>query len=174
LTSLQVRRRLIYAAMSLLVVWHTFAMVIVTSPDSAIVQSARAIVGPYVTLLRLDNNWGFFAPEVGLGEQFRYIVEDAAGTQHTFAPGAQLNRFLPSHIWFLDRYRNIMEDVDIYGDVVAAQLCRDHASLRPVSITFLEVEQKDFTAADWRSGKRPFDPEFLEVKTLKTIPCPDK
>jgi len=67
--------------MSLLVTWHTFAMVVAPSPDSDITDAARSILDPYLTLFRLDNGWGFFAPDVGSGSQFRYVIEDAAGNR---------------------------------------------------------------------------------------------
>lgn len=163
--------RLIYAGMSLLVTWHTFAMVVAVAPDSVITRAARALVYPYVTLFNLDNDWGFFAPDVGVSFQFRYIVEDADGRQHLFIPTDELSRFSPSSIWLRDRYREVMYSVDKFGDAAAAELCREHAALRPVAITLLRVEGKDFTFEDRRDGKHPLDPEFATVKTLKTIRC---
>lgn len=174
LTSKQGRQRLIYAAMSLLVVWHTVAMLLESAPRSTITRAARALFHPYLTLFRLDNNWGFFAPEVGLGAQFRYVVEDAAGTRHTFVPADKWSKFSPASIWFKDRYKIVMDAIETYGDGLAAALCREHASLNPVSITFLELEQKTFSPADRRRGKHPLDPEFVAVNMLKTVRCPGK
>jgi hypothetical protein len=167
-------RRLMYTAMSLLVVWHTLAMLLESAPDSAIARSARRLLQPYLTLFRLSNHWGFFAPNVELGNQLRYVVEGAAGGRHTFVPTEKLSRFSPASIWFRDRYRSVMGSIEIFGDSLAAQLCREHASLDPISITFLEVEQKDFSPTDWLAGKRPLDPEFVDVQTLKTVRCPGK
>lgn len=177
LTASRWRERLVYSAMSLLVAWHTLAMVVAVSPDSVITGAARALVYPYVILLNLDNYWGFFAPNVGASYQFRYVVEDAAGQQHIFIPTDKLSRFNPNSIWLRDRYREIMDSVDTYGDVTVAGLCREHAALRPVAITLLEVEGlevegKEFGPQDRRLGKNPLDPEFVTVDTLKTIGCP--
>jgi hypothetical protein len=168
------RRRpfLTYAAMSLLVVWHTLAMIIAVSPDSVLTQAARPLFDPYLTLFNLDNYWGFFAPDVGAGYQFRYVVEDAAGQQHVFIPTDKLSRFNPNSIWLRDRYRDIISSVDMYGDVTVAELCREHATLRPVAITLLEVEGKEFGPKDRRLGKNPLDPEFVTVHTLRTMRCP--
>lgn len=166
------REQLIYAAMSLLVAWHTLAMVVAVSPDSEITRAARALVQPYLTLFNLDNDWGFFAPEVELNDQFRYVVEDAAGRTHEFIPTDKFSRFDPRSIWLRDRYRAVVQSVDHYGDATVAELCREHVSLRPVAITLLAVEGKEFGPDDRRLGKHPLDPEFVTVHTLKTIRCP--
>jgi hypothetical protein len=166
------RERLIYAAMSLFVVWHTVAMVLATSPNSEIARAARTIYQPYLTLFGLDNNWGFFAPNVPTGYQFRYVVEDAAGQKHTFIPDQKLSRFDPNSIWVKDRYKVIMESPDIYGEVTVAALCREHAALRPVAVTLLEFEQQAFSPSDRLSGKWPLDPGFVKQSAQKTIRCP--
>lgn len=165
------RQRLAYAGMSLLVSWHTFAMVVAPSPDSDIADSAREILHPYLTLFRLDNGWGFFAPNVGSGSQFRYVVEDAGGKRHTFTPAEKLNRFHPTSIWWRDRYVAVMEKPRLYANAAAAALCLEHADLKPVTITLLQIEQKAFFPAHRLSGKQPLDPEFVDTKTLRTIPC---
>ncbi len=46
------REPLIYAAMSLLVAWHTLVMVVAVSPDSVITRAARALVQPYLTTIQ--------------------------------------------------------------------------------------------------------------------------
>ena len=70
------RDRLTYLAMSLVVAWHSFAMVVGPAPgNSTLVQSLRPLVQPYISLFRLDTSWNFFAP-VGKHTQFRYVIED--------------------------------------------------------------------------------------------------
>ncbi len=168
------RPRLIYTAMSALLVWHTLAMLIGSAPISTITRAARQVFHPYLTLFRLDNQWGFFAPNIDTGAQFRYAVEDAAGVRHTFVPADKLSRLLPSSIWFRDRYRVVMRSIETYGGELAVAFCREHAALNPVSITFLEAEQKAFTPADRLRGKHPLDPEFVDVHALATVRCPGR
>lgn len=166
------RQRLTYLAMSAFVAWHTLAMVIAPAPDSGVlVQTSRAVLQPYLTLFRLDNPWNFFAPTIG-GSQLRYSVKDAAGALHTYTPTEQLNWFRPEFIWFRDWHYAIIDNPELYADRAGALLCRKHASLRPVSITFMEYEEGSFTAADQLSGKHPMDPEFITVNTVKTVECP--
>jgi hypothetical protein len=168
------RQRLLYAGMSLLVTWHTLAMVVATAPDSLISENARRIFDPYLTLFRLDNQWGFFAPNVGNGSQFRYVVEDASGKMHTFVPADSLNKFHPTSIWVRDRYRLVMEEPETYGDAAGAGLCREHAALNPVSITLFEADQKDFWPEDRQKGKAPLDAEYVELNLLKQVRCTEK
>jgi hypothetical protein len=51
-------------------------------------------------------------------------------------------------------------------------LCRQHAALHPVSITFLEYHEEAFTPADQLNGKNPMDPEFITVNTVTSVQCP--
>jgi hypothetical protein len=164
-------QRLTYLVMSAFVAWHTLAMVIAPAPDSSVARTARVALQDYLTLFRLDNPWNFFAPVIS-GSLLRYSVEDADGVSHTFTPTEQLNWFHPDYIWFRDWYDAIMDYPEVYADRNGALLCRKHALLRPVSITFLEYEQHDFTPADQLSGKHPMDPEFTNVNILTTVKCP--
>ena len=166
------RHRLTYLVMSAFVAWHTLAMVIAPAPDLSVsVRTLRAALQPYLTLCRLDNPWNFFAPTIG-GSQLRYSVEDAAGARHDFKPTEQLNWFHPDYIWFRDWHYAIIENPELYADRAGAILCRKHASLGPVSITFMTYEEGSFTPADQLSGKHPMDPEFITVETVKSVKCP--
>jgi hypothetical protein len=169
------RERLLYLAMSVFVVWHTLAIVVAPAPDSSVmVQSLRRLLHPYLSLFRLDNKWDFYAPNIGKGHQFRYIVEDAAGTSRTFMPTDDLNPYHPMHWWFRAWYDAIIDQPDVYGDAAAARLCRQHAALQPVAVTLLSLEEKDFSPADHLSGKHPLDSDFVTVNTLKRVKCPDR
>jgi hypothetical protein len=166
------RQRLIYLVMSAFVAWHTLAMVIAPAPGSSeLVGTLRVALQPYLTLFRLDNPWNFFAPVIR-GSHLRYSIEDAAGASHSFTPTEKLSWFHPTYIWSRDWYYGIIDYPQLYADRAAALLCHQHAALHPVSITFSEYEQGDFTAADLLSGKHPSDSEFVTVKTVKTVECP--
>lgn len=174
LKSKRLRMRLAYTAMSLLLVWHTLAMVVAPAPGSALTQPARLLLHPYLTLFNLESAWGFFAPDIPEGFKFQYIVEDAAGSRHAFVPADELSVLLPTRLWFLDRYKTVMENAEGYAAATVAALCQQHAALDPVAVTLIGFEQKKFLYSDWQSGKRPFDPEFVETNELKPIRCPGK
>jgi hypothetical protein len=82
------------------------------------------------------------------------------------------SRLGPNSIWFHDWYDFVMDEPDVYADGFAKYLCREHAELRPVSIVLQAVEERDFGPADMLNGKRPMDPEFVEVKPVKNVKCP--
>jgi hypothetical protein len=169
------RERLIYTAMSVFVAWHTLAIVVAPAPDSSVVvQWLRQVLHPYLTLLRLDNQWNFYAPNPGRGHQLRYVVEDATGTRHTFIPTDGSNWFHPSEWWFRSLYDWIAGSPDIYGDAAAALLCRKHAALHPTAIVLMDLEQKDFSPADHLSGKHPLDSQFVTVNDLRRVTCTEK
>jgi len=71
-----------------------------------------------------------------------------------------------------DRFRQMLEEPERYGDIVGAALCKEHAELKPISVTLIEVEQKDFEREDRRAGKSPFDLEFLDTKMVRTVQMP--
>ena len=94
---------------------HTLAIVVAPAPDTSVIaHSLRRVLQPYLTLLRLDNQWNFYAPNPGKGHQLRYVVEDAAGTRHTFIPTDGLNRIHPNEWWFRSLYDWIAESPDKY------------------------------------------------------------
>jgi hypothetical protein len=167
-------KRLTYSAMSLFVVWHTLAMVVAPSPDSDLKRSLVRVLHPYLTLFKLGNTWDFYAPNVGYGQQFRYIVEDAAGQQHAFVPTDAWGWADPRYWWYTAWFNVIVDSPDDQGELVVSLLCKTHAKLDPVSITLMQVLQKDFAAEDQLSGKSPMDAEFVTVNILKRATCPGK
>jgi hypothetical protein len=173
------RQRLTYLAMSVFVVWQTLAMVVAPAPGSSdLAKGLRTVLDPYLHFLRLDNQWNFFAPDVGeegrdpLGIVLRYVIEDDAATLHRFDPGAGLNWWHPSSIWFRAWYLALLDSPDDFGVQFAALFCREHAALHPVTITLYAAEQKDYGPLDRLRGKQPLDAEFVKVTTVKSFPCP--
>src|SRR5258705_4548240 len=160
------RQRLTLLAMSLVVGWHSFAMIVAPMPaDSDLVQWLRSLALPYVSLLRLDNRWSFFAPVVYRQTQFRYAVEDGNGKQHIFTPVTEAASSIPQYVmWreFKYAYEGLMEDPES-RTAVTAMLCKKHADLKPRSVSFLVVQEHDFTPEDYLQGYRPLDPDFTTV-----------
>jgi len=170
--SQQWRSRLTYVAMSLFVAWHSAATIIAPAPDvSELIRAVRVPFQPYLSLFRVDNRWGFFAPNVSRGAELRYVIEDTAGNHHPFKPTENLNWLHPSFFWVWYWFDAIIANPDIYADAAGAYLCRKHASLHPVSVIMFEVEAGDFTPEDQLAGKRPTDSEFVTVTTVKRVSC---
>ena len=167
------RPRLIYLAMSAFVAWHALALVIAPFPASSeLVDVPRSILQPYLTLLRMDNPWSFFAPTIG-GAELRYFVENAAGARAEFGSADKTSWFHPEHLWLKDWNYSIIDNPELYADHAAGLLCRKHAAMHPVSITFVQrVHGRGFKPEDWLNGKRPPDPEFTRERTVETVQCP--
>ena len=169
------RARLTYLAMSLVVGWHSFAIIVAPMPDgSGMVQWFRFVAQPYLSLFRLDNNWSFFAPSVGKHMQFRYVVEDAAGTRHEFVPVLERTWSLPRYwMWreFKYLFDALMESPDARSERATALLCKKHAALKPVAVSLIQVQELDFWPEDYLQGHRPLDPDFVEVTTLTNAAC---
>lgn len=172
--SKQWRHRLIYAAMSIFLGWHTLAMVIAPAPEqSDLVRSLRGMLQPYLSFFKLDNHWDFFAPNIGGNSVFRYVLKDSTGVDHTFTPMRNWSWFSPTSLWFHDWYDALMDEPEVYGDIFATLLCREHADLRPVSIVLQAVEEQEFWPEDLLKGKHPIDPEFVEVQPpIASLACP--
>jgi hypothetical protein len=168
------RGRLAYLAMSLIVGWHSVAIIVAPTPaNSTIVQTLRFLVQPYLSLFRLDNQWNFFAP-VGKHMQFRYVVEDAAGKRHVFIPVEEASDSIPRNVMWRELkyfYEGVTEAPEVRGNAIVSLLCRKHASLNPVSISLLQVQEMEFSVDDFLQGHRPLDPEFVTVNTLANIKC---
>jgi len=167
-------KRLTYLVMSLVVGWHSLALIIAPLPDnSAALRWVRSYMTPYLNLFRLDNKWSFFAPNVGRQLVFRYIVEDTEGKEHTFEPLNEPHWSFPKYaMWrqFKYLYDSILGDPEAYV-AVAALLCRQHAPLKPVAVSFVQVEELDFWAEHYRNGHRPLDPDFVKVTRLTNTSC---
>jgi hypothetical protein len=177
LHSIQWRNRLAYLVMSLVVGWHTLAIVIGPAPDgSAMVQSLNLLVAPYLSLFRLGSHWGFFAPEVGKQAVFSYVVEDAAGERHTFVPSEESSGSISRYVmWreFKYFFDSVMDAPEVHAEATAAVLCRMHASLNPVAVSLLQVQELDFWPEHYLEGHRPLDPNFVTVSTLAQVKCRD-
>jgi hypothetical protein len=130
-------------------------------------------MNPYLTIFRLDNRWSFFAPNVGRQVVFRYIVEDAQGNEHTFEPLNEPSWSFPKYaMWrqFKYLYDSVVADPETFVPVVGV-LCRQHASLKPVAISFVSVAELDFWPEDYLKGRRPLDPEFVKATRLTNTSC---
>jgi len=166
------RQRLVYVAMSIFVAWHSFALVIAPAPDSDVALLARVVLQPYLTFLRLDNQWDFFAPTIGEGSRLRYDIMDKGGKVHAFMPAEELSWYHPDYLWFRSWHYQIIDDPDQYADNAAAILCRKHAALQPLAITFYEVQDEPYTAEDYLAGKDRRDPGFFTVRMFRGVRCP--
>jgi hypothetical protein len=168
------RSRLAMLAMSLLVGWHSLALFVAPAPaDSVAVQSLRSVLQPYISLLRLDTGWGFFAP-VGKHAQFRYVIKDAAGIDHTFVPTEEPASSIAKYVWWREwkyLFDGIMETAEARASSLGPLLCAQHPELDPLFVTLVKIQEENYLPDDVLSGKRPLDPEYVTVNNLVRVPC---
>jgi len=168
------RARLTTLAMSLLVGWHSLALFVAPAPaDSTTVQALRSVLQPYLSLLRLDTGWGFFAP-VGKHAQFRYVIKDGGGIDHTFVPTEEAATSIPKYVWWREwkyLFDGIMESAEARASSLGPLLCREHPELDPLFVTLVKIQEENYLPDDVVNGKRPLDPEYATVETLVRIPC---
>ena len=165
--------RLAYIAASAFVTWHTLAVIVAPLPDSsAIARAVQPIFYPYLTLFMIGHTWDFYSPNVGTGHQLRYSVEGADGKTLTVSPIDEMSWWHPAYWWFKAWHTQIIAEPDEHGDGFAAFVCAQHAGLKPVAITLLEVQQADFVPADHLDGRHPLEPDYVNVNELKRIECP--
>jgi len=168
------RARLTMLAMSLLVGWHSLALFVAPAPaDSATVQALRSVLQPYLSLLRLDTGWGFFSP-VGKHAQFRYVIKDGQGIDHTFVPTEEPATSIAKYVWWREwkyLFDGIMESAEARASSLGPLLCREHPELDPLFVTLLKIQEENYLPDDVLNGKRPLDPEYVTVDTLIRVPC---
>ena len=83
---------------------------------------------------------------------------------------ARILTFLARKGYGLKGYQ-IMEAPDTYADFAAQYFCRKQATLKPISVTLLQVVENDYWPDDRLLGKQPRDPDYVTVNTLKTVEC---
>lgn len=166
------RKRLIYLVMSAFVTFQSLVITITPAPDDHFGNWLRDLVQPYLTFFRLDNNWGFFAPNVGLGSLLRYDLEISATDRRTFIAGDELSWFHPNYFWFRFWFYRVMDDPENFAPMAAAYFCKKHADLHPVALTFFDIEEELYTHEDYLAGHPRRDPQFVSVTPLTRHECP--
>ena len=169
------RERLTYSAMSLFLGWHTIATILAPVPEkNVIVQAFRNVYQPYLTLTGIDTTWDFFSP-LSSSYQFRYTIQDAAGNEHTFTPIQEVSWLTPNHRWDERIFATLISTPTLIGDYFTKSFCREHASLRPVAVTLLYLEEKEFWPQDYLLGKqRTTDPANFTLYPLLRAACPQQ
>jgi hypothetical protein len=168
------RSRLKVLAMSLVVAWQSLAILVPPAPaDSETVQALRYVLEPYLALFRLDNGWAFFAP-IGKHAQFRYVIKDGEGIDHTFLPTEEPATSISKYVWWREwkyLFDGIMNAPQNRTASVGLLLCREHPELDPLFVTLLQIQEENYQPEDLLNGKRPLDPEFTSVIAMARVSC---
>ncbi len=157
---------------SAFLVWHVAALLAAPAPGSFALGTVFPAFWPYLSGLHLYNEWSFFAPHPDQGRMLVAEVEDASGGLHAFPLTAELERRDPAFFRLTTLFTEIASGTEPYPEAAAAFLCRRHADLAPIRVTFLVRSQLRFTPHDHASGASPLDDAFLEDERLPSLPCP--
>ena len=157
---------------SLFVVWHAFALVVAPFPPSYLSGSVHAAIFPYLSVLYLDTDWNFFAPTPAPGRFVRYVIQARDGSSHAFRL-TEDRRPGPSAMRLRKVYDGIHQDRPEHYASVGRFLCRRHAGLEPVTVTFSVHRQIPITPEAYVAGRRPLDADLVEMETLPPVSCPE-
>ncbi len=147
------------------------ALLVAPAPDGYLKQSALKFLNPYLNLLFIQNDWGFFSP-VGLSAQVQYLVVDKAGVEHAFEPTQQFGWYDPTALWKKDRIRTVSSEPAVFADGMAAFLCKKHAELNAETIVLIKIDQqREFLPEDHLNGMHPMDSDFSLKEELKRHTC---
>ena len=137
-------------------------------------QALRSLIDPYLNLIYLNVDWGFFAP-VGMTFEMHYKIENAAGKTYIVYPARGMTDFHPGTLWTKDHLRGVAELLknEAAKPMIIAGICARYAAMKPVKITITEINQeKYFSPADYLAGKNVLDKEFASAEILGAGACP--
>ena len=164
-----------YSAFSLFLAWHTIATLLSPAPaNNVIVRSFRSLFQPYLTLTGIDTTWDFFSP-LSRSYLFQYAIEDADGKQHIYTPIADVSWLTPNHRWDERIFATLISNPALIGDYFATEFCRQHAALKPLSVTLLYLDEHDYWPQDYFAGKqRTTDPANYTLTPVLRAACPQQ
>ena len=158
-------------AASVFVVCHLLVAVVAVAPDWRPVLALRRLVRPYAAPLLYEQPRSFFAPNPDPGRHVRYEIESAGGARHAFRLSEDLEREDPAFLRVALFYRGILPVNPARAIAVARSLCRKHADLAPVAVTFTVRYQLALRPETYLAGHRPLDEPFVRSQALAPIAC---
>lgn len=159
------------AAAAVFVVGHLLVAVISVTPNWPLVVALRRLALPYAAPLLYEERRGFFAPNPDPGRHVRYEIESAGGARHAFRLSEDLPRDDPAFLRVSTFYRGILPANPPRALAVARYLCRKHAHLTPVAVTFTVRYQLALRPETYLAGHRPLDEPFVRSHALAPIAC---
>ena len=165
------------ALMSVFIVWHLCAMLVVGPSHKSKLRSALyGHYKEYLWLLSLDGPWAFYAPNVPYGVIFRYQTVSSTGEIKTWPLTEAKKKYEHGYVRNINFYLYFLFNPEYarkqgYDKSVARYLCGKHAEEDVKEIVFRRNQQKRFTPEDFLAGKDPYAPPFLKQLTYGPYPC---
>lgn len=162
---------LAYGAGSLTLSLWAMGMLVAAGPGSDTMAAIYPVFEGPLSFLDINNDWGFFAPNPNTGSVLRYEVSEPDGTEHTFALTEALQGWMPAYFRYTTLYTAIGESHDTYAEGAARLLCRRHADLQPVDITFVVWHQVEIGHEAYLAGHGIMD--GLVPERHLPVACPE-
>lgn len=173
-------RKIGLGLMSVFIVWHMIAMMVVGPfHESKIRATLYPVFKEYLWLVKLDGPWSFYAPNVAYGTIFRYETVSSSGERKTYPLTEAKKKYEHGYVRNINFYLYFFFNPKYtkeqgYDTSVARYLCAQHVGSDVKEIIFKRYVQKRFTPQDYLAGKKPLDPEFLKHTAYGPYPCPQE
>lgn len=153
--------------LSLLLIFHLFAVLVTPNARSYLYLSARPIIKPYLDALGMGHTWAFFAPEPVFTPMYLdYVVEFKSGDPLRLRFPEETNPY-----FFRDRYNRrmnlshfIMNSEDNWKNMLVSHLCHQHRDVSSVKLWRISSQQPtiEMVQAGTRKMTESFD-DKIEV-----------
>ncbi len=150
------KKQLLKILLSLFVVYHVLAVVVLSNGGSYLGRSWQSYLLPYANNLGLNATWSFFAPDPAHTMYFEYVIEYADGRESSrgfFPPERQafVNDTSARRLLYAMRY--LILDPQKMDILLIPWLCRSHPDADRVFIKHLIQKIPSLDLAVLRMGE---------------------
>lgn len=170
--TLRLSKRMRRLLISAFLLFHCGAMVTAPFPANRLRSTIYPPFEAYLHLLYMENYWAFFAPGPLFGRMVSYQLQTIGGRTITVPITARIDKRDPNFFRISALFDKTAKDFPDYVRSYALHICKLSRPLAPVKIRFVARKPKLVTEALYRSGRRPFEDDFVEKEELDWIQCP--
>ena len=161
-------RTLGLVAASIFIVYHVVGIAFVgPAADSYIRNKMWPYYETYLSALRIDGGWSFYAPDPSYGTIISYEAISEGGEKQIYPLSHKRPKIERGYFLYTNFFNYALNDPAEaaekgYIDSMVRYLCDQNSDFPAHEITFIEQSQTAFRYTDYLNGHRPLDPEFLE------------
>jgi hypothetical protein len=163
------KRRILKVLLSLFVVYHIAAVLLMPNPDSFLTQEIGFLFRGYASTLGLNTPWRFFSPEPSSHVYFEYdlMPEGAEGGAHRWPPASRRGYLADNYMRLIYNSRFVTSSPERIEKFLIPWLCRLHPGTEEVSLRTLSEELVSLQKARLIGG--PLE-KLYDVKTWSQVP----
>lgn len=123
-------------ALSLFVVFHLLAIVLIPATENILSQSLSGTLRPYAGLFGLDTGWKFFAPNPVIYRELVVTVENQDGSTTNLQWPPSIKDFTVTELFNRRNYHSLLTTIteDRLESFFVPWLCRSHANAERVVV----------------------------------------